>query len=68
MGSSGSKLVKKIFGPSNSKDTRRRHSFTTSYTHEDDFSGLENVIARVPPSLGPLVMHRQGYDISIFLM
>lgn len=64
MGSSGSKLVKKIFGPSNGKEPRGRHSFTASYSQDDDCSGFENVVARVPPTLGPLVMQRQGYVYS----
>lgn len=61
MGSSGSKLVKKIFGPSsNTKESRRRPSFSSALS-EEDFDGLENVVARIPPSLGSsLVMYRQG--------
>lgn len=63
MGSSSSKLVKKIFGPSSGKETKAKHNFNTSQIHEDDFTGLETIVAKLPPSLGPLVLYRTGYVV-----
>lgn len=63
MGSSGSKIVKKIFGPEhNSKDKRMRkeHHFPIPHIREEDHE-VNAIVAKLPSHLGPVIMYRQGF-------
>lgn len=62
MGSSGSKIVKKIFGHgpnSKDKEMRKKHHFPIPHIREENHE-VNTIVAKLPSNLGPVIMYRQG--------